>query len=281
VTELALELVPAESRHYASWEDRLDAVARHSRPDELHALLEKAHALGARAVLAVFDDPIREAVAAFQRWRDVACWAVVPNMFSFIRDLTDLGMVGAAAARFRRLRPADMLRVGAGALLRADRVLKKDFATGVMLVAEMELLALRALRVQRIALHPQVTEIALAGGVRELFQALLARAEASGVQAALVTHNPLVARELLGPELLRFAAIVSPCSPAGYKMFPSRAACLELMRSDPDRYVASELTAAGRVPLREALAECRALGLRGAALEPAAVLAAFKEGSPL
>jgi hypothetical protein len=281
VKELALELVPSESRHYASWEERLSAVARFSRPDELHALLEKAHALGARAVLAVFDDPIREAVAAFQRWRDMACWAVVPNMFSFIRDLTDLGMVGAAAARFRRLRPADMLRIGAGALLRTDRVLTKDFATGVMLVAEMELLALRALRVQRIALHPQVTEIALAGGVRELFQALLARADASGVEAALVTHNPLVARELLGSELQRFAAIVSPCSPAGYKMFPSRDACLELMRADPGRYVGSELTAAGRVPLRQALAECRSLGLQGAVLEPAAVLAAFREGTPL
>ena len=110
--ELALELRPAESRHYASWEDRLAQVARFSRPDEVHALLEKAHAVGARAVLAVCDDPIREALLAFQRWRaDFACWAVVPNMFSFIRDLTDLGMVGAAAARFKRLRPADMLRV--------------------------------------------------------------------------------------------------------------------------------------------------------------------------
>ena len=43
---LVLELRPAESRHYASWGERLETVARHSRPDELHALCEEAYALG-------------------------------------------------------------------------------------------------------------------------------------------------------------------------------------------------------------------------------------------
>src|SRR5439155_1591313 len=113
---LVLELRPAESRHYASWGERLETVARHSRPDELHALCEEAYALGARAVLAVVDAPIREALLAFQRWRDVPVWAVVPNMFAFIRDLTDLGMVGAARARFTRLSPAAMVRTGLGAV---------------------------------------------------------------------------------------------------------------------------------------------------------------------
>lgn len=276
--ELALELRPPESRHYGSWPERLAAVARYGRPDELHALLEKAHAIGARAVCAVFDDKAREALVAFQRWRDVPAWAVVPNMFSFIRDLTDLGMVGAAAARFRRLAAADMLRSGLSALLRLDRVLRKDFATGVMLVAEMELLALRRLRISRILLHPQVTEIALAGGVAGLFDALLARADAMGVEAGLVTHNPLRAREVLGPRLARFAAVIVPCSPAGYKMFPSREACERLLRSEPERFLAAETTAAERVPVGDAMAHVRRLGLRGAVLEPAAVEAAFAAG---
>jgi hypothetical protein len=279
--ELALELRPPESRHHASWQERIRTVARYSRPDEVHALCEKAHALGARAVLAVFDDAIREAVASFQRWRDVAVWAVVPNMFSFIRDLTDLGMAGAAAARFRRLALPDMLRTGLGAALRFDRVLRRDFATGVMLVAEMELLALRSLRVTRICLHPQVTEIALAGGVLGLFEALVRRAEAMGLEAGLVTHNPLRAHELLGSQLKHFAAVVSPCSPLGYKMFPSREACLALLRSEPARYVAAEVTAGGRLNVAEAVAGLRRLGLRGAVLDPAAVETAFREGLAL
>jgi hypothetical protein len=174
-----------------------------------------------------------------------------------------------------------MLRTGLGAALRLDRVLRRDFATGVMLVAEMELLALRSLRVTRICLHPQLTEIALAGGVLGLFEALLRRAEAMGLGAGLVTHNPLRARELLGRDLSSFAAVVSPCSPVGYKMFPSREACLELLRSDPARYVAAEVTAGGRVSVSAAIADVRRLGLRGAVLDPADVETAFREGLAL
>jgi len=62
---LVLELRPPESRHYGSWDERLAAVSRFSRPDEVHAVCEKAYALGARATLAVLDDTIREALLGF------------------------------------------------------------------------------------------------------------------------------------------------------------------------------------------------------------------------
>src|SRR5207247_1124487 len=190
--QLVLELRPAESRHYASWSERVATVARFSRPDEVHALCEEAYALGARAVLAVVDAPIREALLAFQRWRDVPVWAVVPNMFAFIRDLTDLGMVGAA---------------------RADR------------------------------------------------------AERLGIEAGIVTHNPLRAAAVLGRDLGRFAAVVAPCNPKGYKMFPDREACEQLYRRDAGRFIAAEVTAGGAVAPGPARAHVRALGLAGAVRE--------------
>lgn len=274
--QLVLELRPAESRHYASWTERLATVARFSRPDEIHTLCEEAHALGARAVLAVVDPPIREALLAFQRWRDVPVWAVVPNMFAFIRDLTDLGMVGAARARFTRLGPAAMVRTGLGAVTRLGAIRRRDFATGTTLVAEMELAGLRGLRVSRLFLHPQVTEIALAGGVSAVFTALADRAERLGIEAGIVTHNPLRAAAVLGRELGRFAAVVAPCNPKGYKMFPDREACEELYRRDPGRFIASEVTAAGAIAPEAALTHVRALGLAGAVVEPRVVEQAFR-----
>jgi len=265
---LVLELRLAESRHYASWTDRLETVARQSRPDEVHALCEEAYALGARAVMAVVDPPIREALLAFQRWRDVPVWAVVPNMFAFIRDLTDLGMVGAARARFTRLRPADMVRAGLGAVGRLGAIRRRDFATGTTLVAEMELAALRGLRITRLFLHPQVTEIALAGGVTAAFTALADRADRMGIEAGIVTNNPLRAAAVLGRDLARFAAVVAPCNAKGYKMFPDRAGCEALYRGDPGRYVAADVSAAGAIGLAPALAHVEALGLAGAVVEP-------------
>ena len=273
---LVLELRPPESRLYGSWEERLATVSRFSRPDEIHAVCEKAHALGARAVLAVLDDPIREALLSFQRWRDMALWAVVPNMFAFIRDLTDLGMVGAARARFTRLRPGAMIRTGLGAATRLPAVLKKDFATGALLVADMELAALRGLRVSRLLLHPQLTEIGLAGGVRHLFTAVADRAARAGIEAGLVTNNPLRAAEVLGPDLRRFAVVIAPANPKGWKMFPDRAACERLYGTDPARFAASEITAGGSITPAAALAYVEATGLGTAVLDARAVDAAYR-----
>jgi hypothetical protein len=276
---LVLELRPPESRLYGSWEERLTAVSRFSRPDEVHAVCEKAHALGARAVLAVLDDPIREALLAYQRWRDMALWAVVPNMFAFIRDLTDLGMVGAARARFTRLRPGAMVRLGLGAATQVPAVLKKDFATGALLVADMELAALRGLRVSRLFLHPQLTEIGLAGGVKHLFTAVADRAARAGIEAGLVTNNPLRAAEVLGAELKRFAVVIAPCNPKGWKMFPDRAACERLYRGDASRFAAAEVTAGGTVAPAAALAHVEATGLATAVLDVRAVDTAFRARS--
>jgi hypothetical protein len=273
---LVFDLKPAEARHYRSWDERLATVARLARPDAVHALCEEAHAVGARAVLAVVDPTIREALTAFQRWRDVPVWAVVPNMQAFIRDLTDLGMVGAARARFMRLRPADMVRLGLGAVPQVRNVLRKDFATGTTLVADMELAGLRGLRVSRIFLHPQVTEVALAGRVTAVFTAILRRAERLGLEAGLVTHNPVRAAEVLGADLRRFAAIVAPANPKGYKMFPDRGACERLFATDPARFLALDPTAGGAVAPEAALAHVRALGLGGAVIDPAFVATAFR-----
>jgi len=280
VTRLVLELRPPESRHYESWEERIATVARYSRVDEVHALCEKAWDLGARTILAVFDDTIREALIAFQRWRDVELWAVVPNMFQFIRDLTDLGMVGAARARFTRLTPPAMMRVGLGAVAQLNDIRKKDFATGALLVADMELPALRHLRVSGLFLHQQVTEIALAGGVGRAFDAVCARAAKRGIAAGLVTNNPVRAAAVLGDAgLRRFAHVVAPANPRGWKMFPDPATVEALYSRDPSRVLATEPTAGGTVPLADALAHVVRLRLGGAVLDARAVEAAYREAT--
>ena len=281
MNHLILELRPPESQHYASWRERLETVARYSQPDQVHALCEKAYALGAHTILAVFDDTIREALVAFQRWRDVQVWAVVPNMFAFIRDLTDLGVVGATRARFMRLTPPAMVRTGFRTMSDLGAIRRRDFAVGTMLVSDMELAALRGLRVTRLFLHPQVTEIALAGGSAAVFTALATTAQRLGIEAGLVTHNPLRAAEVLGSELSRFAPIIAPCNSKGYKMFPNREECERLFRSDPARFLAAEVTAGGTVAPEAALAHTRTLGLSGTLLNFRMVEAAFRAATAM
>jgi hypothetical protein len=218
--------------------------------------------------MAVLDRRIETALREFQSWRsDVDVWAVVPNMNAFIRDLTDRGMVGAALGRFLRLRPAAMVATGVNALRELAPLARSDFSAGALWLAQMELAAAHGLRVRRVFLHPQLTEIALAGRVTGLFTGFARRARALGLEAGLVTHNPVMAAEALGAELDSFAALVAPCNPKGYKMVPSRAACEALLRARRGQAWATEFTAGGTVPVATALSRGRDLGLAGAVLD--------------
>ena len=61
--------------------------------------------------------------------------------------------------------------------------------------------------------------------MRPLFIEFAERVRALDLEPGLVTHNPVTLADLLGGEMGRLAAVVSPCNPKGYKMVPDRAAC--------------------------------------------------------
>jgi len=132
----------------------------------------------------------------------------------------------------------------------------------------MELAGAQSLRVHRVFLHPQLTEIALAGRVSELFTEFAARVRDRGLEAGLLTNNPLVAADLLGERLGVFSAIVSPCNPRGYKMVPDRVTCERLLRAYCGRFWAHDATAGGCVSWRDAMDHVRELGLAGAIVDP-------------
>jgi hypothetical protein len=84
---------------------------------------------------------------------------------------------------------------------------------------------------------------------------------------------------VLGSDLRRFAVVVSPANAKGWKMFPDRAACERLYRTDPARFAASEITAGGTIAPAAALAHLDALGLGTAVLDARAVDEAFRAGA--
>jgi len=273
--ELALDLSPPESKHYRSWNERLRYVARYSQPEEIHVACEMARAVGVTSVMAVLDRRTEAALREFQIWRDLSVWAVVPNMYAFIRDLTDRGLVGAALARFLRLRPVAMVATGMNALRELGPLARSDFSAGALWLAQMELAAAQRLRIRRVFLHPQLTEIALAGRVAGLFTEFARRARALGLEAGLVTHNPVVAAEVLGADLENFAAIAAPCNSKGYKMLPDRAACESLFRSNPTRFWALDVAAGESLTLEAGLAHVREVGLTGAVLDVRTMMGRF------
>src|SRR5258707_13391236 len=109
--------------------------------------------MGVVSLTGGLDGRTEAALREFQIWRDLAIWAVVPNMYAFIRDLTDRGLVGAALARFLRLRPGAMVATGVNALRELGPLARSDFSAGALWLAQTELAAAQGLPVPRGVLH--------------------------------------------------------------------------------------------------------------------------------
>jgi hypothetical protein len=226
--------------------------------------------LGARAALWMLEPAAEPAVAALAARLSLTVNPVVPNMRAYLRDASDYGVVGAALQRFRRLGLLDQARIAWHNLPRAPRVLGRDFATGVLVMVEMELARFRPFRPAYGVLNASLTDLAVAldrGGLVGDFVRLAERAY--GLRPALATYNYGALVERLSAWGVRPAAVLAPFNPRGYLMNPSREACEGLLEKSGIDVIATHVEVDGLVPYPTAVDYLRALGIGSAAAEVA------------
>lgn len=231
-----------------------------------------ARALAAEGVRAVFwtHEPAAEpAVLALRAAAPIALRAVVPDMRAYLREASDHGVLGAALARFRRLPPADRLAVAWRQLPMLRGALARDFATGVRVLADMELVRWGRLEPEWVVLDGSVTDLALAldnprvvAGFLDLVRGAYRRT------AGVATANYAVLVERLAAWGFQPDVVVAPFNPKGYLMHPSRDACERALKESDLEVVATHTEVAGTVPREEALAYLQGLGIRRAVVEP-------------
>ena len=200
---------------------------------------------------------------------------IVPNMAAYARDTRDKGLAGAALSRLLRLAPTDMLRVCLGAVPATAQVLRKDFATGMCILAEMELVRFRPFQPFAAFLCAQMGDLAMAFDNRSLFarfQDLATRRY--GLQTGVITSN----FGHLAPRLEAWGVrpdwVVAPFNRLGYFMYPDREACERLAPQWRERLVAAEPDAGGALEMDEGLAHLQAFG------PAAAVITLGREAAP-
>ena len=133
--------------------------------DDLRSGLEA----GAEAVMGVYRPELLAALAELRREFDFEVYPVVPNAPAYVRDLADLGMMGAAMKRLRHLPLAAWLRLAAYGLANVRGVLVQDFGTMLGVMIQMELPVFSHFRPGMVFLHAQMTDLALAAGNAALF----------------------------------------------------------------------------------------------------------------
>jgi len=231
--------------------DRMLAItARYNDAETLAVTLSKALAAGAEGVLVSPSQPLRAALAELKE--TVPIYALLPNVPEYVRDSSDLGLVGAALKRVRRASPATLARLGFTGLSHALAVLKSDFTGMVPLLLELEAAALGARDLRAVVLAAPLTDLALAGRHRSFFEhyGRFVRGR-FGAAAGFETHN-------LGHLLTRLREwritpdlVVGPINPRGLLMKPSSDELLEALRASKVPVLAKEVRAAGTVPLIE------------------------------
>ena len=231
--------------------DRMLAItARYNDAETLAVTLSKALAAGAEGVLVSPSQPLRAALAELKE--TVPIYALLPNVPEYVRDSSDLGLVGAALKRVRRASPATLARLGFTGLSHALAVLRSDFTGMVPLLLELEAAALGARDLRAVVLAAPLTDLALAGRHRSFFEhyGRFVRGR-FGTAAGFETHN-------LGHLLTRLREwgitpdlVVGPINPRGLLMKPSANELLEALRASKVPVLAKEVRAAGTVPLIE------------------------------
>ena len=231
--------------------DRMLAItARYNDAETLAVTLSKALAAGAEGVLVSPSQPLRAALAELKE--TVPIYALLPNVPEYVRDSSDLGLVGAALKRVRRASPATLARLGFTGLSHALAVLRSDFTGMVPLLLELEAAALGARDLRAVVLAAPLTDLALAGRHRSFFEhyGRFVRGR-FGAAAGFETHN-------LGHLLTRLREwgitpdlVVGPINPRGLLMKPSPDELLEALRASKVPVLAKEVRAAGTVPLIE------------------------------
>jgi len=237
-------------------------------PARLDVYADRLRALGVRTAVWMFEADAEAAMAALRARHPFALYPVVPNMQAYMRDASDHGVIGAAVQRFRRLGPLDQLRVALHQVGRAARIVARDFATGLLILVEMELARLRRYAPAGVLLNPSVTDLVLALDAPRLLGDFVRLAErAYGVEAGLATYNYGTLAARLAGWGVAPGVLAAPFNPKGYLMQPSRVVCEATAKAPGPEVVATHVEVDGLVPLPAALEYLAGLGIRRAVVD--------------
>jgi hypothetical protein len=225
----------------------LEITARFSDAETLAVTISKALAAGAEGVLASPSQPLRAALAELKQ--PVPIFALLPNVPEYVRDSSDLGLVGAALKRVRRASPLTMTRLGWTGFTHALAVLKSDFTGMVPLLLELEAAALGATDLRAVVLAAPLTDLALAGRHRAFFIHYCTFVRGRFGAAGFETHNLGHLLQRLREWEVQPDFVVGPVNPRGLLMKPDTETLLAELRAARVPVLAKEVRAAGTVPL--------------------------------
>lgn len=204
-----------------------ERAAHFADPVRVLEVIHEAHAYGASGMMMSTHEragPISELIAADARLREgLRIYPLLPYVQKYVTRSNEVGMVNvvlemlAGATMGQKF---NMLLKGGKALL------TKDSNAVFAALMQMELKPFAKLNVPAIFLHDAFTDLALAFGMRQVFEFYLAETRRSfGAEGAFATKNLPFLLERFNAWGLPRPLVMTHFNKIGYHMNPDRASC--------------------------------------------------------
>lgn len=146
--------------------------------------------------------------------------AIIPNVGELAREMTSKSQIGIIIDRVLKLKPVDWLSLGKNNIVSFPHLLRKDFATGVKILCELEVLRSRK---KHYILHNQFVDMAVALNNKKVLVNFLKLSECYSFTPGVVTYN-------IGPFIKYLSSInnvpdnisiYTPLNPKKYNINPN------------------------------------------------------------
>lgn len=115
---------------------------------------------------------------------------VVPNVELIAREMTDTSQIGIMVRRLRKLESRALIKLVLNNVKFTLKVLRKDFATGIKILTELEILNQMKRQQSHFVLHNQMVDMAIALNNRRLLMYFFGLARTYHFLPGLKTYNP-------------------------------------------------------------------------------------------
>jgi hypothetical protein len=204
-----------------------ERAATFSDPNRVMATVEEARANGAGGMMMSTHEragPIAELIAANPTLaQDFRIYPLLPYIQKYVTRSNEVGMINVLLEMIQGTSFSGMLNLFTSGM---KAVVSKDVNAVLSAVMQVELKPFTRLNVPAVFLHDALTDLALAFGMRGIFEFYIAEMQKNyGATGAFATKNLPIFLERFAEWGLPRPVVMTHFNKAGYHMNPDRVSC--------------------------------------------------------
>ena len=161
---------------------------------------------------------------------------IIPNVSELAREMTSKSQIGIIIDRVLKLGPVDWFSLGKNNIISAPHLLRKDFATGIKILCELEILRRSN---GHYILHNQFVDMAIALNSKGVLSNFFKLSRSYKFKPGVVTYNigPFIKHLSTINRVPENLVVYTPLNPRRHQINPSLKDVVEFIRNSDIEFV--------------------------------------------